>query len=332
MTEMKCVDIHAHYFPTAYLELIAAEGLPFGGKCSMCAPGGPVIDVGELHTGPLEAKFIDLDLRIADMDAQGVGVQALSLTQPMVYWADADLSQRLTVAFNDGLIEAHEKYPERLVGLAILPMQEPQLAIAEIDRLAGDKAIRGVYMATRILDRDLSDPDFFPVYEKLEEAGLPIFLHPLNVIGFERLKPFFLTNLLGNPFDTTIAAAHLIFGGVLDRFPKLNFCLPHAGGAFPYLVGRLNHGWAVRPECSHLEHGPVDYLKRFYYDTISHSTESLTYLLDLVGPERVMLGSDYCFDMGPERPVEIVTGHPGLSDRQRGLILQGNAEGLLGLT
>jgi aminocarboxymuconate-semialdehyde decarboxylase len=331
MAKTGCIDIHAHYFPTSYLELISAEGLPFGATCSMCAPNGPVIDVGELHAGPLERRFIDLDLRIADMDAQGVAVQALSLTQPMVYWAGDDLSQRLTEIFNDSLIAANEAYPERLFGLAILPMQNPKLAIAELDRLAGNKAIRGVYMATRILDHELSDSAFFPVYERLQDAGLAIFLHPLNVIGFERLKPYFLTNLLGNPFDTTVAAAHLIFGGVLDRFPKLNICLPHAGGAFPFLVGRLQHGWSVRKECQHLEQGPLTYLKRFFYDTISHSTDSMTYLLNLVGPERIMLGSDYCFDMGLERPVEVVTGHPGLTDQQRGMILQGNAQRLLGL-
>jgi len=331
MTQHSSIDIHAHYFPDPYLELIAEEGLPFGATCSLCASKGPVIDVGELHAGPLERRFTDLEMRIADMDAQGVYAQALSLTQPMVYWADDDLSRRLTESFNNSLIEANAAYPDRLFGLAILPMQNPQLAIAEIDRLAGNKAIRGVYMATRILERELSDPAFFPVYEKLEAAGLPIFLHPLNVIGFERLKPYFLTNLLGNPFDTTVAAAHLIFGGVLDRFPNLDFCLPHAGGAFPFLVGRLQHGWTVRKECQHLEHGPLTYLTRFYYDTISHSQESMGYLLSLVGPEQIMLGSDYCFDMGLERPVGLITEHPDLTDSQRTLILEGNARRLLGL-
>ena len=192
-------------------------------------------------------------------------------------------------------------------------------------------AIKGIYLATRILERELSDPAFFPVYERIEDLGLPVFLHPVEVIEMERLKPFFLGNLLGNPFDTAVAAAHLIFGGVLDRFPKLEFCLPHAGGAFPFLVGRLNHGWAVRAECKHLEHGPETYLKRFYYDTISHSGEALGYLIDQVGAERVMLGSDYCFDMGYERPVEVVSGHPALSAKDKALILEGNARRLLGL-
>ncbi len=168
-------------------------------------------------------------------------------------------------------------------------------------------------------------------YERIEEFGLPVFLHPLEVIGAERLTPYFLANLLGNPFDTAVAAAHLIFGGVLDRFPDLDICLPHAGGAFPYLVGRLNHGWKVREECRHLAHGPETYLGRFYYDTISHSAEALEYLITGVGAERVMIGSDYCFDMGYAQPVEVVSGHPHLDADQKALILGGNARRLLDL-
>ena len=331
MDKRPCIDIHAHYYPETFLELIAADGAEFGATVSTSNPKGPVIDVGLLHAGPLARKFIDLDERVAEMDAQGVRVQALSLTQPMVDWAGGGLSKKLAETFNDALSDAHQAYPERLVGLATLPLHDPALALAELERLRGLPAIKGIYLATRILERELSDPAFFPVYERIEDLGLPVFLHPVEVIGMERLKPFFLGNLLGNPFDTAVAAAHLIFGGVLDRFPKLEFCLPHAGGAFPFLVGRLNHGWAVRAECKHLEHGPETYLKRFYYDTISHSGEALGYLIDQVGAERVMLGSDYCFDMGYERPVEVVSGHPALSAKDKALILEGNARRLLGL-
>lgn len=330
MSDGPFIDIHAHYYPDAYLGIIAEDGSRFGARFS-AGERGPVIDVGLLHAGPLARKFTDLDLRIAEMDEQGVRVQALSLTQPMVYWADGALGLRLSQAFNDALVTAHEAHPERLIGFAILPMQDPDLAVAELERVAKLPGIKGVYLATRILDRELSDPAFFPVYERIEAFGLPVFLHPLEVIGAERLAPYFLANLLGNPFDTAVAAAHLIFGGVLDRFPDLEICLPHAGGAFPYLVGRLNHGWKVRQECRHLAHGPETYLGRFYYDTISHSAEALEYLITRVGAERVMVGSDYCFDMGYEQPVRVVTEHPRLSEPEKALILGGNARQLLGL-
>ena len=331
MDKRQCIDIHAHYYPESFIRLMAEEGSSAGAHVTQREGAGPLLEVGILRAGPLARKFIDLDLRVAEMDHQGVAIQALSLTQPMVYWADRALSEKLTVAFNDALAAAHESHPERLVGLATLPLHEPDLALAELDRLATMPGIKGVYLATRILDRELSHPSFFPVYERIEALGWPIFLHPLEVIGAQRLKPYFLTNLLGNPFDTAVAAAQLVFGGVLDRFERLEVCLPHAGGAFPYLVGRLDHGWKVRPECRHLEQGPLSYLRRFHYDTISHLDEALGYLIGLVGPERVMVGSDYCFDMGLTRPVDVVTGLAGLDESDKALILGGNARRLLGL-
>jgi len=332
MANQQPIDIHSHYFPEAYLKLIGSEGQPFGARCDLSDPAGPVVTVDYQRAGPLAEKFTKLQPRLEDMDAQGVRTQALSLTQPMVYWAGERLSRRLSAEFNDAVSSAHEEYPERFVGLAMLPMQAPALAVAELERAAGLPGIRGVYMATRILERELSHPDFQPVFERIESLRLPIFLHPVNTIGMERLrKQFYLHNLLGNPFDTAVAAANLIFGGVLDRFPSLTFCLPHAGGALPFLVGRLEHGWRVRPECRHLQQGPASYLRRFYYDTLSHSDEALSYLINLVGSDRVMVGSDYCFDMGCERPVETVTGLKKLSADDTANVLCENARRLLRL-
>lgn len=326
------IDIHAHYYPERYIDLIHSSGCGCG-ACVKRDPRGPIIDAGPLHAGPLAARFIDLDLRIADMDAQGVTAQALSLTQPMVYWADAPLARQLSAVYNDALVAANERYPERLFGLAILPVHQADEALAELERIRRAPGICGIYMGSCIGDMDLSDASLFPVYEAIEAAGLPIFLHPLKVLGMQdRLQPFFLSNLLGNPFDTAVAAAHLIFGGVLDRFPRLDFVLPHAGGALPFLIGRLQHGWSVRPELAHLEKGPQAYMRRFYYDTISHSDEALAYLIDSVGADRVLLGSDYCFDMGLDRPVEVVERQPQLSAADRQAIFAGNAERLLRLS
>jgi aminocarboxymuconate-semialdehyde decarboxylase len=325
------IDIHAHYYPQSYIDLIAAEGGQFGAVTDT-GPHGVSMKVGPLATGPIRPRFFDLDARIEAMDRQGVDVQALSLTQPMVYWAGDALSHRLSVAFNDSLVLANEKHPGRLYGFAMLPAQRPALALAELERLAGNPAIRGVYMGTRIGEHELSDPVLWSLYERIENLGLAIFLHPLEVVGMrDRLTKYFLSNILGNPFDTAIAAAHLIFGGVLDRFTKLRFVLPHAGGALPFLMGRIEHGWKVRPECKHLERSPREYLGRFHYDTITHSREALHYLIEQVGAGSILLGSDYCFDMGYERPVEIVTQHPGLSIADQTKILGGNAALLLGL-
>jgi aminocarboxymuconate-semialdehyde decarboxylase len=331
MSTFETIDIHAHFYPESYLKLIEAEGAEFGVSCSYDDPDGPVIDANGVKTPPLSRRYFDLEDRVAAMDEMGVGVHCLSLTQPMLYWASPDLSERLAVAYNDACAEVHEAYPERFLGLAILPMQEPELALKELERAKSLPGIRGVYMATRVLDKELSDPSLFPVYEAIEDSGLTIFLHPIKVVDPSRLKQFYLTNFIGNPTESAIAASHLIFGEVLDRFPKLTFCLPHAGGTFPWLIGRITHGWGVRDECKHLKNPPVEYLRRFYYDTITHAAPALEYLINLVGPDRVVLGSDFCFDMSYERPVEIVTGHAGLSEDDQALILGGNAKRLLGI-
>lgn len=325
------IDIHAHYYSERYLNLIEEAGCACG-ACVKRDPRGPIIDAGPLHAGPLAPSFIDLDLRIAAMDAQGVTAQALSLTQPMVYWAEPSLARRLCAVFNDDLVRAHERYPGRLFGLSMLPAHLAKEALIELERIRNAPGIRGVYMGSCIGDMDLSNQSLFPIYEAIEAAGLPIFLHPLKVLGMEdRLKPFFLSNLLGNPFDTAVAAAHLIFAGVLDRFPQLDFVLPHAGGALPFLIGRLQHGWTVRPELAHLEKGPECYLRRFYYDTLAHSDDALAFLISKVGPDRVMLGSDYCFDMGYERPVDVVERQMHLSPSERDAIFFRNAARLLKL-
>jgi aminocarboxymuconate-semialdehyde decarboxylase len=250
----------------------------------------------------------------------------------MVYWAGRSLGERLAATFNEALAQAHEREPRRLVGLAALPMHEPDLALREVDRAAKLAGIRGFYMATRIGERELSDPAFFPVYERVEALGLPIFLHPVFVIAPDRLKQFYLTNLLGNPFESAIAAAHLIFGGVLDRFPKLDIVLPHAGGAFPWLVGRLTRGWEKRPELRNaVKQPPVEYLRRFHYDTIGYSPDVLDYLVRVVGADRILMGSDYCFPIAYERPVDIVTAHPALSNDHKHAICEANAARLLKL-
>jgi aminocarboxymuconate-semialdehyde decarboxylase len=326
------IDIHAHFFPESFLRLIEQEGAAAGVRIDRTNPAGPAIVLPGSSTPPLAPQFWDLDLRRKAMDRTGVGVQALSLTMPMVHFANPALGRRLAQAFNNALGEAHTAFPDRFVGCATLPMQDPGLAVGELERAARLPGVRAVYLGTNVNGRDLSDPAFTPVFERCQEYELPILLHPLNVVGGARLGPFYLSNLLGNPFDTAVAAANLVFGGVLDRFPRLQICLPHAGGALPYLYGRLQHGQRVRPEARDRARRPFGaYLRRFTYDTISHSPEALRYLVGLVGADRVMLGSDYCFDMGYERPCDIITRRLGLKAADQARIVRGNAARLLGL-
>ena len=327
---IKTIDTHAHYFPQSYIDLVAKHG-PRVGASVVEVNGATFIQVGlNLRTGPITSTFIDLDERLKLMDAQGVGMHALSLTQPMVYWADDDLGVQLCIAYNDAISAAHKAHPTRFIGFACLPMQNPMLALEELNRAAKLAGVKGVYLATGIRDRELSDRSFFPVYARCEELGLPIFLHPM-MINNERMKQFYLVNICGNPFDTALAACHLIFGGVLDAFPKLEISLPHAGGALPILRGRMDRGFVIRAECKHLPRPPSEYLKRFTYDTISYNEEILEYLIKLVSVDRIMVGSDYCFDIAYEEPIKFVEGVKSLSEVQKQQILWNNAAKLLKL-
>ena len=321
----RTIDTHAHYFPESYIKLIAEHGKRVGTTVTTDDKGITFIQVGlHLRTGPITRLFIDLDARIADMDRRGVGMHALSLTQPMVYWAYDELAAQLCRAFNDSISAAHLAHPDRFIGFACLPFQNAQLALEELERAAKLPGVKGVYMATAVRDKELSDPSFFPVYERIAELGLPIFLHPM-MINNERLKQFYLINLCGNPFDTAIAASHLIFGGVLDAFPTLEVSLPHAGGVLPILRGRLDRVFHVRSECKTIPRPPSEYLKRFTYDTISYNEDLMDDLIKLVGIDRIMMGSDFCFDIAYEEPVKFVNGMKSLDDVQREKILWGNA-------
>jgi aminocarboxymuconate-semialdehyde decarboxylase len=328
---VRTVDIHCHYFPEAYLNIFNEDGKRFNAEYRMTEQGFFYKTPNSPNAaGPMATKFMDLKQRIADMDQQGVAVQAISLTAPMVYWGDAELDHKLAAAWNDAASAAHQAYPTRLVGFCTLPMLYPDRAIEELNRASRLPGIRGVYVGTNINNKDLSEPLFEPIWTRIEELDLPVFLHPLQGVGGERLRKFYLQNLLGNPIDSAIAACHLIIGGVLDRHPKLRIGLPHGGGALLILIGRVDHGWEVRPEVKQLPKAPSKYLDRFFYDTIVHSKPIMEFVISTVGAERVMLGSDYCFDMGYERPVQFLE-QINLSSAQRKMILGGTAAKLLKL-
>ena len=328
---IQTIDIHAHFYPESYLRILSElDGEP-PVTCSWHHADGPIITFWGGDTPPLHKTYYDFHERVKEMDDKGVDIHCLSLTQPMVHWADPALALKLSEAYNNACAEAHKAYPDRYLGFAMLPMLQPNAALEELKRCADLPGMRGVYLSTHIEGRELSDPMFFPIYEAVQEMGWHMFLHPVRVVEPNRLTRFYLTNFIGNPTESAIAASHLIFGEVLDKFPTLTWVLPHAGGTFPWLSGRLTHGWGVREECKHLATPPMDYLKRFYYDTITHDQTLLGYLIDLVGADRVVLGSDYCFDMSYQRPVDVVMEHQGISDAEREMILCGNAKGLLGL-
>jgi len=325
---MKTIDIHAHWYPDEWLKLFAKDGAREG--ASLEQRDGRFHLKAKQITNAFDERFVVVDERVKAMDKRGIDVHALSLTTPMVYWASSGFGLALSQAFNDAASAAHRRHPERLVGLAMLPMQDPAAALKELERAAKLPGIRGLYLATNVNGLELDEKQYWDVYAKCEELGWTIFLHPVDTVGQDRTKKFYLKNLCGNPYDTGIAAAHLIFGGVLDRFRKLTFNLPHAGGTFPWLIGRWDHGRKVRPELKHMKRAPSAYLRRFTYDTIGHDDRINANLVRLVGADRVTLGSDYCFDMGLDRPLETVK-RLKLSKQDTDRIAGGNALKLLRL-
>ena len=325
---IKAIDLHAHWYPQEWIALLEREGVRHGGQVTR--QGGRIHVSGGGVANVIDESFIDLDLRLARMDAARVDLHVLSLTAPMVHWAPPQLSVALAQCYNDAASAAHRRHPTRFLGAATLPWQAPELAVRELERCATLPGIRAVYCGTNINGTELDDKSLWPIYAKAEALGWPILLHPIRVIGPDRTERYYLKNLLGNPYDTGVAAAHLIFGGVLDDFPRLEVMLPHGGGTLTALIGRMDHGTRVRPELKHMQRMPSEYLRRFTYDTILHHDALTTNLVRLVGADRVTLGSDYCFDMGYEQPVEVIE-RLDLPAADRALITGGNAARLLGL-
>ena len=322
------IDIHAHWHAPDFVDLLAKEGAANGAKMGRTDSGMVTFFAPGLGS-VFQPQYIDLNTRLAAMNDIGVTIHALSLTSPMVYWAPPAFGLKLSQVYNDSLQRAHEQHPTRFLGLASLPMQAPELALQELNRIAKFRGIRGVYLATHVNGKNLDDKSFFPVYAKCEELGFHVYLHPVNPVGADRMRSYYLRNFLGNPYDTGIAASSLLFGGVMDAFPRLEVILPHAGGTFPALIGRMDHGTTVRPETKHMKKPPSEYLRRFHYDTISHHKPMMKYLVELVGADRVVLGSDHPADMSYVRPVDFVDKLTEFSARERDMILGGNAQRLL---
>ncbi len=271
--------------------------------------------------------------KIRDMEERKLGFTVLSSTPFAFYYEiEDDLAVELARFQNDRLAALVKKYPDSFAAMATLPLQVPRAALQELERTINQLGLRGIEIGSHVARRELGDQDFWPIYALLEKSGLPMFIHPHHVAGMDRLQDFYLNNLIGNPLDTTIAAANLIFTGVLEKYPNLKVVLAHGGGQLPYIFGRLEHGYRVRPECQEtVHHSPRQFLKNFYCDIITHSQEALSYLISLVGSDHVLLGTDYPYDMGNHQPVETVAAISGIAKKDRQKILRENAISLFTL-
>jgi aminocarboxymuconate-semialdehyde decarboxylase len=284
-------------------------------------------------TPPGDATLIGPD-RIRQMDEQGVDVEALSIN-PYWYSAPRDIVARIVKIQNEKLAELCAAYPGRMVAFATVALQFPELAVAQLDDAVKTLGLRGASIGATINGEELSSPSFDPFWSKAQDLGVPIFIHPQGVPELQqRLRGNgFLSNVIGNPLETTIALSHLIFEGTFDRFPALKICAAHGGGYLPSYMNRSDHGCVTFPaQCKAgvPKLHPTEYVKRMYYDSLVFTPEALRHLVAEVGASQVMIGTDYPYPWVSE-PVEHVLSTPGLTDADREAMLGGTAARLLGL-
>ncbi len=320
----RVIDAHTHWYPAEWVDLVQKEGARAGATLGRNERGGITFHAAGIGA-VFSPNYIDLESRIKSMDETGIDTQVLSLMAPMVYWAPPAFGLTLSQAYNDACSAAHRKHPDRFVGLAMLPLQDPELALRELERASKLPGLRGVMMATAINGKNLDEKAFFPIYAKCEELTWPIFTHPVAPLGGERMSKYYLSNLLGNPVEIGIAGYSLILGGVLDAFPKLEVMLPRAGGNVPWGIMRLDRTVERMPHLAQAKRPATVYLKHFYYDCIIESPEVVMALIRLVGADRVLFGTDYPSPMRDARPTDFIRERMELAAGERDAILGGNA-------
>jgi aminocarboxymuconate-semialdehyde decarboxylase len=325
------IDVHAHILTEETIRLLQREAPKVAPKLSDVDDRFGTLDVAGHAYRHFPRGGWDLERRLQDMAAAKVDIQVLSVCpQTFLYAQPPAVAAAFARIQNEQLAKLVKAQPERFLGIATLPMQSPKRAADELRNAMRMLGLRGAQIGSNIAGKNLDDPELDPVWATAAELGAFILVHPINVAGAERLSSYYLTNLIGNPLDTTIAAASLVFGGVLERHPALKICLAHGGGFVPYQAGRFLHGWRVRAEPKRrLSQSPADSLQRFYFDTIVHSRAALEFLVGSAGAARVMLGSDYPFDMGTPDGVSQVRGL-SIAPAEQATILGAAALGLLG--
>jgi aminocarboxymuconate-semialdehyde decarboxylase len=303
------IDVHTHILPPRWPDLRERYG--YGGWVQLERQGS-----GCAHM-TLDGSFFravdpncwDCEIRLGDCDDHGVGVQVLSTVPIMFsYWAKPQDTLDLARLLNDHIAAAAADHPRRFIGLGTLPMQAPDLAVPELERCVKELDLAGVEIGTHVNGMNLDHPSVFPVLEAAAELGAAVFVHPWEMLGRERMGKYWLPWLVGMPAETSLSICSMIFGGVFERLPDLKVCFAHGGGAFPATLGRVEHGFKVRPDLCAVDNknNPRDYLGRFYVDALVHDADMLRYMIKLMGAETIAMGSDYPFPLGEQIPGHLI--------------------------
>ncbi len=328
----RCIDIHTHVVPPQwedYAERFGVSGWPAIEMHSCCSAS---IHVHNKEFRRITDQCFSLARRIRDMDSARVGRQLLSpIPVLFCYWGAAEPAAEFARMQNDFIAEAVATHPERFLAAGTLPMQAPKLAIRELERLAR-LGFPAVEIGTNINGQYLDEPANVEILEAASELGIAVFVHPWDSPNEDQLRKYYLPHMVCLPAETAISATRLILGGVLDRLPKLRLGFAHGGGNFLPLLARIDHGYTVRPEAkTSISQPPSSYLPRLFFDSITHDPEMLRFLCGRAGSHRIMLGSDYPFDMGVEHPVDSLE-EAGLSEPDLRNVLYQSAEAFLGLS
>jgi aminocarboxymuconate-semialdehyde decarboxylase len=329
---MTVVDVHAHTIVPDVFPLVAGQpGFRDEQEQQLRTFGSESVERNaRLAAGEYAPLLTDMGSRLAAMDAAGIDVQAVSVIPTQYhYWADRGLAREVISAVNEHIAAMANRQPDRVVGLATVALQHPDLAAAQLVYAIRTLGLRGVEISTSAAGRDLSDPSFEPFFAAAEELAAFIFVHPWGCSLGERLNAWYLGNIIGQPAETTLALSHLIFGGVLDRYPRLIVCGAHGGGYLPQYIGRADHAYAVRPESAAIEQPPSAYLRQLYFDSLVYRPETARQLIDVAGAGHVLLGTDYPFDMGVTDPLARLDAVSGLTCDERAAIAGGTAAELL---
>lgn len=324
------IDMHNHVVPQSVVDAIRANPERFGTRIEE-RDGKSFFNVHG-RMAPLFPEFFDVDAKIAWMDRVGLDMAGISVGPPIYFYnlkPEAGLeSARLA---NDGIAQMVAKHPTRLRGMAHLPMQDPDAAITELERVVKEYKFKAVELGTSIEGSPLSDQKFRKVLKAIEQKGLFIFAHPYQCLAKGWMDDYYLQNFIGFPLDTTMMVAHLMFSGALDELKKLKVLLAHGGGYVPYQIGRFAHGHKVRgePKVNNAS-PPRELFKRFYFDMLLHDPQAVRHLISMVGADHVVIGTDHPFDMGPDSPIGAVDAIPGLTASEREWVCELTAKGLFG--